>query len=157
MISSLIKHVAPDRETYGKQLTSLATPNLPVDENRYVVYVNREIQEKRFDYPNVFDIQIPIDATDEVIKQKIQQYLRTFDEKLEPEKNLPPLGVFSQLVPSSGSSNPISLAALVASSPDVENNLVASLRWKNLPTAMKYQQGILDALKGDTSRRVALF
>jgi hypothetical protein len=61
--------------TYGKQLTSLATPNLPVDENRYVVYVNKNRQEKRLDYPNVFDIQIPIDATDETIKQKIQQYL----------------------------------------------------------------------------------
>ncbi|MEI6711933.1 MAG: hypothetical protein WCK88_07340 [bacterium] len=95
----MIQHVAPDTETYGKQLTSLATPNLPVDENRYVVYVNRDLQEKRFDYPNVFDINVPIDATDEVIKQKIQQYLSAFDTKLVPGKNTADMGVFSQLVP----------------------------------------------------------
>lgn len=50
------------------------------------MYINRQVQEKRFDYPNVFDIQIPIDATDAVIKQKIQQYLRTFDVKLDEER-----------------------------------------------------------------------
>ncbi len=60
LVSSLIKHISPDTETYGKQLTSLATPNLPVDEDRYVVYVDRKLDEKRFDYPNVFDIDIPI-------------------------------------------------------------------------------------------------
>jgi len=67
------------------------------------------------------------------------------------------LGVLSHLVPLSGTKTPISLAAIVDANPDLENNLVASLRWKNLPTAMKYQYGILDALKGDKSQRVALF
>jgi len=157
LISSLIKHTAPDTETYGKQLTSLATPNLPVDENRYVVYVNREIKEKRFDYPNVFDIRIPIDATDDTIKQKIQQYLRAFDEKVASENTTTDLGVFSQLIPSWGTKNLVSLANLVTSSPDLEKNLIASLRWKNLPTAMKYQQGILDGLRGDKLKTVAMF
>jgi hypothetical protein len=49
------------------------------------------------------------------------------------------------------------MAKLVASSPDLEANLVASLRWKDLPTAMKYQQGILDGLRGNKSRKVAMF
>lgn|GEM_PF-3587744 len=99
MISSLIKHTSPDTETYGKQLTSLASPNLPVDENRYVVYINRNLQEKRFDYPNVFDITIPIGATDDEIKQKIQQYLRSFDAKIDSSENVADMGVFAQLVP----------------------------------------------------------
>jgi hypothetical protein len=50
-----------------------------------------------------------------------------------------------------------SLSQLVASNPDLLNNLVASLRWKNLPTAMKYQVGIQDVLSGDKSDKVALF
>lgn len=122
-----------------------------------MVYLNRDVQEKRFDYPNVFDIQIPIDATDESIKQKIEQYLRSFDEKLLSERRTSDLGVFSRLVPSTGTKAPISLATLVSSNPELENNLIASLRWKNLPTAMKYQQGIMDGLRGDKNQKVAMF
>jgi hypothetical protein len=73
------------------------------------------------------------------------------------ERSSTDIGVFTRLVPSSGTKNPISLATLVASSPGLENNLVASLRWKNLPTAMKYQQGIMDGLRGDKNKNVALF
>lgn len=64
-----------------------------------MVYINRELQEKRFDYPNFFDVTVPIDATDEVIKQKIQQYLALFDTKLVRGKNSSDMGVFGQLVP----------------------------------------------------------
>ncbi len=109
------------------------------------------------DYPNVFDIKISVDATDEEIKQKIQQYLRSFDEKIESEKNPVDMGVFSHLIPSSGTKEKISLVSLITSSPDLEDNLTASLRWKNLPTAMKYQQGILDGLRGDVTKKIALF
>lgn len=86
-MSSLVKHTSPDNETYGRQLTSLATPNLPVDGERYVLYIDRNIQEKRFSYPNVFDISVPIDATDDVIRTQILAYLSTFDALLIPGKD----------------------------------------------------------------------
>jgi len=35
--------------------------------------------------------------------------------------------------------------------------MIASLRWKNLPTAMKYQNGINEILSGNKSEKVALF
>jgi hypothetical protein len=57
----------------------------------------------------------------------------------------------------SGTKNPISLVDLVAKNPDLEKNIIAALRWKNLPTAMKYQQGILDWLRGDKDKKVAMF
>ncbi len=50
-----------------------------------------------------------------------------------------------------------SLSQLVRSSPDLLDNMVASLRWKNLPTAMKYQRGIEDIFSGNKSDTVALF
>ncbi len=65
--------------------------------------------------------------------------------------------MFAHLVPQGGRKNPLSLKEILTSSPDLENNLIASIRWRNIPTAMKYQQGILDALRGDTSSKVALF
>ncbi len=142
-----MRHTSPDNETYGKQLVSLSAPNLPVDENRYVLYVNRDLQEKRFDYPNVFDITMPVGASDKEIKQKIHEYLRTFDTQLSPLKEQKDMGVFAHLVPQIGRKNKLSLSDILAASPDLENNLVASIRWKNIPTAMKYQQGILDALR----------
>jgi hypothetical protein len=67
------------------------------------------------------------------------------------------MGVFAQLVPKVSIRNTLSLAKIVAASPDLENNLIASLRWKNLPTAMKYQQGITDVLRSDKSPTVAMF
>lgn len=157
LVPSLIRHVSPDTETYGKQLTSLATPNLPVDENRYIAYLGRDLKEKRFDYPNVFDIQIPLGSTDDEIKTKIRQYLTIFDEKMLSQRDSWDLWVFQVLIPKNGTKNSISLAQIVASSPDLENNLIASLRWKNLPTTMKYQQGIVDALRGNKTERVGIF
>lgn len=41
-ISSLVKHADPSREIYGSQLQSTTAPNLPVDEERFLSYVNRE-------------------------------------------------------------------------------------------------------------------
>ena len=65
----------------------MATPNLPVDEDRYVLYVDRNLQEKQLNYPNVFDISVPVDATDESIRTKILAYLSTFDSLLTPGKD----------------------------------------------------------------------
>lgn len=157
LISSLIQHISPDNETFGKQLVSLASPNLPVDENRYVVYIDRDLKERQINYPNMYDIQFPIDATEALIQQKIQQYLDVFEKKMQPWKTVSDMGVFSFLVPKSGNKKSLSLSTIVSSSPDLEANLVASLRWKNLPTAMKYQQSITDSLQGNKSRKVAMF
>lgn len=128
-----------------------------MDEDRYVAYINRNLQEKRFDYPNVFDISVPLDATDEFIKKKIQEYFASFDTALTPGKDVSSMGVFSQLVPKVSMSNTLSLGKIIAASPDLENNLVASIRWRNLPTAMKYQQSLNDTLRSDKSPKVAMF
>lgn len=96
----------------------------------------------------MFDITIPIGASEKEIKQKIHEYLRTFDTQLSLRKEQKEMGVFSHLVPQIGrKTKQLSLSDILAQSPDLENNLVASIRWKNIPTAMKYQQGILDALR----------
>jgi hypothetical protein len=60
---------------------------MPVDEERYVLYVDRNLQEKRLNYPNVFDIVVPIDATDDVIRSKILTYFSAFDSLLVPGKS----------------------------------------------------------------------
>jgi len=121
------------------------------------VYINRDLKEKRFDYPNIFDISVPLDATDEFIRKKLQEYLLPFDTALIPGKNVSAMGVFAQLVPKASIQNTLSLAQIVAKSPDLENNLIASIRWNNLPTAMKYQQGMIDVLRSDKSPAVAMF
>lgn len=39
-------------------------------------------------YPNIFDISVPIDATDEAIRAKILAYLGSFDALLVPGKDV---------------------------------------------------------------------
>lgn len=40
-ISSLVKHGDPETLVYGQQLQGNSTPNLPIDEERYLLYLNR--------------------------------------------------------------------------------------------------------------------
>lgn len=136
-IPSLIKHSDPTTSIFGKQLQGLSTPNLPIDEERYLLYLNRTGTQSRVNYPNLFDIVVdPLD-TDEIIVSKIRNALSPAQSQLTPRVNLPNGHKWSQLVPTS-TLNSVNIADALLANAEIKNALVEALRWKYLDTETKY-------------------
>lgn len=57
-ISSVMTHKSPTDEEYGKELTSLTTPSLPSDRDRYVDFLDKHDQYAKIIYPNFFRISL---------------------------------------------------------------------------------------------------
>ena len=55
MISTVVKHKEPTDETIMQQLQSGTTESLPIDNPRYVSFMDLNGEMKSFDYPNSFD------------------------------------------------------------------------------------------------------
>lgn len=83
-ISSLIKHADPSRDVYGQQLKGISTPNIPVDEERTLSYIDRNAQPVSLVYPNLFDIAVSPSDTDDMIVAKITTLLQSSNNQLNP-------------------------------------------------------------------------
>jgi hypothetical protein len=79
-------------------LQATTAPNLPVDEERFLLYLNREGKEARIDYPNIFDIVVTPSDTDEAIINKISTVLTSANAKLVPGKELAPTNPWNVLI-----------------------------------------------------------
>lgn len=137
-IPSLIKHSDPNTLIYGKQLVAKTTPNLPIDEERYLLYLDRKASVARINYPNLFDINVDFYDTDEVIVSKIQAALQTAQSSLLPAVS--PDNRWSKLINSGNS--PASLAETLLADNDLRAGLIDALRWKNLNIEMKYAHAL---------------
>lgn len=138
-ISSLVKHADPTRAIYGAQVKAMTSPNLPVDGERYLLYLDREGREARIDYPNIFDITVVPTDTDEIIIQKITTLLATSNARLIAGKDVSSTP-WSQLVPTP--TDRPELATIILSNPDLNAGLVDALRWKSLDIENKYAHAL---------------
>lgn len=66
-VSSVLEHKSPTDAEYGALATSLATPSMPVDRDRYVAFVSTLGTQEKITYPNLFRVAIekPEDFTPE--------------------------------------------------------------------------------------------
>jgi hypothetical protein len=136
-IPSLIKHSDPTTSVFGKQLQWSSTPNLPIDEERYLLYLDRTGSQARVNYPNLYDIVVdPLDS-DEVIIWKIRAALAPAQSRLTAPIILPASHKWSQLVPS-GAMNSVNIADILLANADIKNGLIEALRWKHLDIETKY-------------------
>lgn len=55
---SIIEHKSPTDEEYGIELGNMITPSLPSDRDRYVDYLDKNIQYQKIVYPNFFRITL---------------------------------------------------------------------------------------------------
>lgn|GEM_PF-1357038 len=143
-ISSLIKHSDPTTEIYGKQLSGSTSPNLPVDGERFLLYLDRTATPARIDYPNLFDIQIAVDDTDDTIEEKIRSVLSGVQTYLPAPTAFPAGHKWSQLIQPATPS--VNLADVLLGNPEIRSALVSALRWKYLDIEMKYAEGLKMAL-----------
>ena len=138
-ISSLIKHSDPSNAVYGQQAQGNSTPNLPVDEERYLTYLNRAANQSRVDYPNLFDISVSIDDSDETIIAKIRSTLSSAQSHLTA--TIAPPAQWSLLVQSSTAS--VDLTDALLADENIRKSLIDALRWRSLDIEMKYSH-VLD-------------
>lgn len=117
-ISSLVKHSDPTTAVYGQQLQGNTAPNLPIDEERYLLYLDRTGAQARIDYPNLFDIDVDIDDTDDEILAKIRTTLNAAQSRLTPAVNLPSNHRWSQLIKTAIS--PVNLADVLLANNDIK-------------------------------------
>ena len=59
---NIMEHKSPTDEEYGIQLQEMITPSLPSDRDRYVDYLDKNLQYKKIVYPNLF--RIVLDSTE---------------------------------------------------------------------------------------------
>lgn len=137
-ISSLIKHSDPTTSVFGKQLQWSSTPNLPVDEERYLLYLDRAGAQSRIDYPNLFDISVDQSDTDDSIIGKIRTALSTPQARLTNKVTLPAQHKWSRLVQSSTINN-VGLADMLLADPNIRAGIVEALRWRQLDIETKYK------------------
>lgn len=52
----IMEHKSPTDEEYGIELKEMVTPSLPSDRDRYVDYLDKNLQYKKITYPNFFRI-----------------------------------------------------------------------------------------------------
>ncbi len=139
-ISSLIKHSDPNTVIYGKQVAGKTTPNLPIDEERHLLYLDRKAAVSRINYPNLFDIQADFYDSDEVIISKIRAALANGQVSITPTTNTTPENRWNKLI--NGSTAPINIADILLADADLRAGLIESLRWKNLDIEMKYEHAL---------------
>lgn len=148
-ISSLIKHTDPTTPVYGGQLQGNSTPNLPVDEERYLLYLNRSGAQARINYPNLFDVTIDVNDTDDMIVSKIKSALSPVQSNLVPVAAFSANNPWNRLIqPATGTVN---LADTILANPDIRAGLIDALRWKQLDVEMKYASVLKTALVPTTT------
>jgi hypothetical protein len=128
-------------------------PNLPIDEERYLLYLDRTGAQARIDYPNLFDIKVDIDDSDDEILAKIRTALNTAQSRLTPAVAFPPNHRWSQLIKTATSS--VNLADVLLANNDIKTWLIDALRWKHLDIEMKYSEALKKALT-PTSNKLLL-
>lgn len=137
-ISSLIKHNDPTTSVFGKQLQWSSTPNLPVDEERYLLYLDRTGTQGRINYPNLFDISVDLSDTDEVIIDKIRASLLSSQGSLTNTVTLPSQHKWSRLVQPS-SVNSVNLSDTLLTDSNIRAGIIEALRWRQLDIETKYK------------------
>lgn len=150
-IPSLVKHSDPTTEIYGKQLQGSSTPNLPVDEERHLLYLDRTGASSRIDYPNLFDIVIDSQDTDAMILKKIQTALAGAQSRLVPAAPLSQDHKWSKLVPAPATPA-VNLSEALLADPDIRAGLVDALRWRHLDIEMKYAEVFETALSAPSAQ-----
>lgn len=135
-ISSLVKHADPSLDVYAEQLKAISAPHMPVDEERYVSYLDREGREGSLVYPNLFDISIAHTDSDDVVAQKITALLSATNAQLVPGKAFAGTHPWSNLVGSSASAP--RLSDVILNNSDIKAGLIDALRWRNLDSEAKY-------------------
>ncbi len=136
LISSLIKHSDPSSKIYGAQLKGISSPNIPVDEERYLSYLDRSAHEARVNYPNLFDISVTPNDSDDVILQKITTFVDNATSNLKPGIDFPVSHPWKKLIKFTDVAPKFSEVLLA--NQDVRAGLIDALRWKSLDTEAKY-------------------
>jgi hypothetical protein len=121
---------------YGQQLKSVASPRLPIDGDRYLLYLGRDLADHRIDYPNLFDVVVSREDTDEVILGKIRTHLEEIGRTLRP-------GVDVSSDPRLGYQNKTTfqapnLANILLADPNISRGLIDALRWRVTDIEQKY-------------------
>lgn len=114
-----------------------------------MLYIDRTGAQSRIDYPNLFDISVDLDDSDEEIINKIRSVLNTAQSRLIAPVVLPSNHRWSRLVQPASSS--VNLTDILLSNNDIKSGLVDALRWKNLDVEMKYSHILRTALKPSAS------
>ncbi len=131
-----MKHSDPSAKIYGQQLKGISSPNIPIDEERYLSYLDRNGREARVSYPNLFDINVTPNDSDETIVQKIATYLDANTTSLKPGIDFTESQPWKKLIKFT---NPApKFSDILLANADVKAGLIDSLRWKNLDTEAKY-------------------
>lgn len=124
---------------------------MPVDEERYLSYVDRDARPTSLSYPNLFDISISHDDSDDVVIQKITNLLNATNALLVPGKSIDNENPWKSLI---GTSLPApQLTQIVLNNADIKAGLIDALRWKNLDAEAKYARAFdltLDATKSES-------
>ncbi len=108
---------------------------MPIDEERYLVYVDRSGKEARITYPNLFDFGVRTD--DDVAT--VQKNLLEFFDRIQTQLRPVPLGnnnPWNTLVIQSTTAP--SLSQIFSQNTDLLNAIIDAIKWKNLDIESKY-------------------
>ncbi len=90
-IPSYILHTSPTDKEFGAQTTSLFTPSLPIDKNRYIDFIGAKWWTKaekygyrRIDFPKLFQIQLKPEEnlSFELIDEKLKNHLQEVSDQI---------------------------------------------------------------------------
>lgn len=150
-VLGVVEHKSPTDEEFWAQLKNMATPSLPSDRNRYVDFVSAKWNQKKFEYPNLFRINIPEtnNLNYEYVKTKVKEYLdgRSSDfNKILTSENPAGLSwvekeIYDNLkVANANYTTSIDFYSLLGKDSKVLDEVIKSVLWANLnSTALRYK------------------
>lgn len=126
-VPSVMMHKSPTDEEYGKELTSLTTPSLPSDRDRYVDFLNKQDAYTKITYPNLFRISLTREELNYTgALTKIRQLLDSKSAEIRTK------------------GGDIDLYTIVASDEKALNALVESVIFHNLDNATRKYASLLE-------------
>lgn len=97
------------------------------------------------DYPNLFDIVVDVDDSDDDIVNKIRSALTLAQGRLVPAVTFSTNHRWSRLVQTA--TPPVNLADTLLANDSIKAGLIDALRWKSLDVEMKYSHIFETALQ----------
>lgn len=138
-ISSVVYHKEPSLDTIQKALEAIVTKDLPMDQIRYVTFVDKNGDKQQIIYPDLFKIE-----TVEQLRANLIQLERLFAEISDNTYT----GELTDLIQASTDRFNDDLSALNQAS---RNSITDFIDWKNLNLNQKYTKILSSVLDQNTS------
>ena len=183
-VPSIIVHKSPTDEEYGAELSSMVTPSLPADRDRYVDFIGSKGDYVKILYPNLYRITLTrseltyagaknkikqvLDAkSNEIGNLVIQQNPATLSGKSGEIAKLLATGVYplskidvyktlAALANGTTSASQIDLYGMLAANPKALEAAVQGVLWKNLDNVtLKYSSILEHSLDIDGQKNIS--